>query len=729
MESKIYVKGKEATYMIKRNNMKLTAMALIVGVSFITGCANQKEAISHSFSTNLKVETMSTVSEGSTQIKYDGDDYYTSWDENNVTKIMLGDSISVKGQGVSVEEHKLTISDGGTYVISGKISDGQIIVDSESKSMVRLVLNGAEITSLNSAPIYVKSAKKVVLSLEEGTNNVLADTKDYVFEEGSDEPDATLFSKDDLTINGLGTLDINANYRDGITSKDSLKIMEGTININAADDGIKGKDMVAINDGNLTIKAVGDGIKATNSSDEEKGFIYIAKGNFAITAEGDGFQAETDLEIVNGQFDLTTGGGNVNGRSHTDAFAMRDGMGGFKPDRMNQGAAGTAQAPSNEGSVKPSDAGTIKPKDEGMMPPSDIGSVKPSDVDATRPSDKRMTVPSSEGTTGQKSEVTVAISDTDETTSAKAIKAGNRLVIKGGNFKIDSADDSVHSNNTVVISGGVINIATGDDGVHADEELTINEGIINITKSYEGMEGKIINLNGGSIHIVAHDDGINASDGSGSEDAMGDPISSSGTALLNMSGGYLYVDAAGDGLDSNGAIKMKDGIVIINGPTNGGNGALDYDTTFEVTGGTLIAAGSSQMAQSISSTSTQNAVSLSFTDFQEEGQSVSLLDETGKAVISFTPAKAFQNVLISSPSLKTKSTYTYIYGGKAEGEAKDGLIENSKHVGGTTVSDFTISDVVTYLNEKGVAMEGPGMKMGGRGNGGLGISLVFNLII
>lgn len=733
--------------MIKRNNMKLTAMALIVGVSLVTGCANQKEVTTHSSLADLKVESMSTVSEGSMQIKYDEEDYYTSWNENNVTKITLGDSISIEGQGASVEDHKLTISDGGTYVISGKLSDGQIVVDSESKSTVRLVLNGAEITSLNSAPIYVKSANKVVLSLEEGTNNILTDTKDYVFEEGSDEPDATLFSKDDLVINGLGTLNINANYGDGITSKDSLKIMEGTLIIHAADDGIKGKDMVAINDGNLTIEAVGDGIKSTNSSDEEKGFIYIDKGTFAITAEGDGVQAETDLEIVDGQFNLITGGGNIDGRTHTDAFAMKGGMGGFKPDRISQGTAGqtaggNVQAPSDEGSVKPgnegmtppsnagsvkpSDAGTIRPSDEGMTPPSDAGSVTPSDVGTVSPSDEGMTAPGSESTLLQKSEANVTATtdtdlatDTDETTSAKAIKAGNSLVIKGGNFKIDSSDDGIHSNNTVAISGGSINIETGDDGVHADGELTINEGTINISKSYEGIESKTINLNGGSLYVVASDDGINASDGSSSEDAMGDPMSSSGTALLNINGGYLYVDASGDGLDSNGAIKMKGGVVIVNGPTNGGNGALDYDATFDITGGTLIAAGSSQMAQSISSTSTQNAVSLSFTDFQEVGQSVNILDETEKVVISFTPAKAFQNVLISSPSMKTKSTYTYAYGGKVEGEAKDGLIENSKYVGGTTVSDFTISDVVTYLNETGVVTEGPGMNKGGRGNGGM----------
>ena len=694
--------------MIKRNNMKLTAMSLLVGVSLMTGCGRVSASVTNNTVAKIQANTMSIVSEKNTSVQYDKDDYYTKWNEGAVTKIELGSSIKIDGQGAAVKENKITISNGGTYVISGKVSNGQIIVDSESKDTVRLVLNGVDITSSTSAPIYVKAASKIVISLEEGTENVLTDAKEYVLEEGSDEPDAAIFSKDDLTFNGTGSLIVNANYGDGITSKDQLKIMEGNITVNAADDGIKGKDMVAIKDGSLTIEAKKDGIKSTNSKDTEKGFIYTENGDFNIIAGGDGLQAESNLDIVNGQFNITTGGGSVNGRTHTEAFAMRGGMGnGPKVPQDGKGVP-----PSDAGSVRPSDAGSIKPSDEGMIVPSDAGSIKPSGEGMTTPSEatdnstsNSQSAPQSNGTE------TVSTTIEDESTSMKAIKAVNSINILGGTFTIDSADDGIHSNNVVTISGGTLNIATGDDAIHADSELTVKDGKINITKSYEGLEAAKITVEGGTTHVVASDDGINASDGSSNEDAMGEPMHSSGTAELIINGGYLYVDASGDGLDANGSITMTGGVVIVNGPTNGGNGALDYDTTFNISGGTLIAAGSSQMAQTISTTSAQNAVNVSFTEYQKAGQNVSLLDKAGKAIISFTPSKNYQTVLISSPALKTNSTYTYVFGDTLEKKGVDGLAQNVTSTGGTTVSDFTISSVVTYLNESGVTTE----KVGERG--------------
>jgi len=740
--------------MIKRNNMKITAIFLIMGSSLLTGCGNQNTMVQKQpVTTEVNTET-STL-----KVNYEEDDYYTSWNENEVTQINLGESIEVNGLGVSVQDSILTISSGGTYIISGTLADGQIIVNSDTKDTVRLVLNGAKITSSNSVPIYIKDAGKVVVSLEEGTENMLVDGESYILETDGDEPDATLFSKADLTINGTGTLTIDANYKDAIASKDTLKIVEGNIIVDAADDGIRGKDLVAIKDGNVTITAAGDGIKSTNMQDQGMGFVCIENGVFNITVQKDAIQAETDLEIVDGTFNLITGGGSENGENHMDTMMTPGGMNfqqgggtGTNGQTMPEMPSGEVPAdrPTDMPEIPSGEVPADRPTDMPALPngeaPTDTSTIPSGEVPADRPTDmpalpngevptEESTVPSGETSVVQsgESETTVGSlqesantsstesSDTatdEESTSSKAIKAGKNIVINSGEFTIDSADDAIHGGEIVEINNGNFNITTGDDGIHSDLELVINNGIINIIKSYEGLEGEKITVQAGEIYVKASDDGINAAESTGTENSTGDLVFSKGTAELIINGGYLYVDADGDGLDSNGSIVVNDGTVIVNGPTNGANGALDYDTTCNVNGGTFITAGSSQMAQAISNSSTQNAVNITFPMTQEIGQNVSILDEEGNVVAAFTPSKAFQTVLISSPAFEEGKTYTYAYGGTAEGKVTDGLSQDGTYTNGTVVTEFTISDIITYFNESGVTTQSTNGMMGGHGQVG-----------
>ena len=193
-----------------------------------------------------------------------------------------------------------------------------------------------------------------------------------------------------------------------------------------------------------------------------------------------------------------------------------------------------------------------------------------------------------------------------------------------------------------------------------------------------------------------------------------------GKAQLTIDGGYIYVDSKGDGLDANGTITMNGGTIIVDGPTNGWNGALDYDKTCDINEGMFIVAGSAQMAQSISTSSKNNAITITFSTPQEAGQTVAILDKDGKVVIGYTPKKAFQTIVISSPVLEIGNTYTYSYGGNIEGEVKDGLVTNATYTGGTTVAEFKISEVVTYLDESGVTSATNSNMMGrfGRGQDG-----------
>ncbi len=158
------------------------------------------------------------------------------------------------------------------------------------------------------------------------------------------------------------------------------------------------------------------------------------------------------------------------------------------------------------------------------------------------------------------------------------------------------------------------------------------------------------------------------------------------------------VNADGDGLDSNGNLYLDGGTVIVNGPTNSGNGALDYDGTCTITGGTLIAAGAAGMAQSPTSSSTQNVVSVSSPLTGRRHYGDSIVDESGTSVITCSPTKQFQSVIISSPLLTGGSTYTVYYGGSFNGSSESGLYEGSGYRPGTELSIFTISNVISNVS-------------------------------
>jgi hypothetical protein len=611
-------------------------------------------------------------------VTYTSDDSYTDWTKEKPNTIQLqGNTAAITGTGAAVEGSTVMIALPGVYVISGKLEDGQIIVDSQGSGTVKLVLNGADITSRSSAAIYVKNADKTVVSLPEGTDNVLTDAAEYVYSDPkADEPNAALFSKDNLTINGTGALTVNANFNNGIMSKDDLRITGGSITVYSVDDGIVGRDMLAVKDGSIVVEAQGDALRSTNDEKADKGYIALSGGTYKLTSGKDGIQAAGSLLISGGQYVLTTGGGSANAaaKAQDSRQPMGGGFGGGGAPAGNAAQAGSGNAAGAGSSAATTAAATT--------------------------------------------------SAAAQTSSAKAIKAASDLTITGGTFTIDSADDAVHSNNTLSIGGGELTITSGDDGLHADFALTVSKGTIFIQKSYEGIESKQITLAGGKIEITASDDGINAGGGNDGSSVNGRPgqngFSASGDTWLTITGGSIAVNAAGDGLDSNGLIKMSGGTVTVNGPSDNGNGALDYDGTFIMTGGALVAAGSSGMAQAPSEDSSAYSVMMSFSSAQKAGTTVTLTDKSGQVVASFTPAKQFQTIVFASPGLTKDSTYTVYTGGTVSGQAEAGLTSGGALSGGTKVVEFMPSSPVTYLSETGVTTKPSGGMGGGRMDGGVG---------
>ena len=244
-------------------------------------------------------EIVSSSNVAGMDFEYTDRDQDASYDEASATRIALSQAGSaVEGSGAASDGSTVTVTDEGTYIVSGELADGQLVVEAADTAKVQIVLDGATIHNEDGPAIYIKQADKCFITLADGSQNTLSDGAQYALDEGSNEPYATLFSKDDLTINGTGTLDVTSSYRHAICSKDDLVITGGTYNVDAAEDGLRGRDCVKILDGAFTVNAQADCIKSNKDTDDVRGFVSIDGGTFDLTAGDDGIQAVTYLRVT-----------------------------------------------------------------------------------------------------------------------------------------------------------------------------------------------------------------------------------------------------------------------------------------------------------------------------------------------------------------------------------------------------------------------------------------------
>ncbi|QIK56957.1 carbohydrate-binding domain-containing protein [Erysipelothrix sp. HDW6A] len=269
--------------------------------------------------------------------------------------------------------------------------------------------------------------------------------------------------------------------------------------------------------------------------------------------------------------------------------------------------------------------------------------------------------------------------------SNKGLKASASLTVNGGYFELTTVDDSIHSNGNVTINNGTYLINTEDDGMHADNALVINGGTIHVQSSYEGLEGAQVTINDGIISIVAQDDGINSAGGNDVQEEQGrrmDHFASRGDYPIQINGGTITVNANGDGIDANGNLEINGGDITVFGPTQGGNGYLDYDGVASITSGTLFASGTSDMMQGMSEDSSQASFALVLDQRYSAQSLLEIKDDNGNLLFSKEVMKDFNAFIYSGSNLNVGDTVHV-------------------SVNGSEVSSITLNSVMTNVSQNG----------------------------
>lgn len=519
-----------------KNKFSKSALSLVfVGIIGLSGCAAQETSNTTAVSSSLvatttasSTSTASYSSSASSTSTISYDTHYSeddlSWDDSDVTTIDLSNPEAT--DGVTVEDGTITITAAGNYKFTGTLEDGQIKVAAGDQDAVHIILDNASITNADGPAINVESADEVVIHTNSGTTNTVSDGSSYSAI-GEDDPNAAIYSKSDLTLAGEGTLNVNGNYQNGITSKDGLVVASGTYTVKAQNNGITGKDYVDILDGTLNVEATeGDGIKSTNADEDGRGWTRLQNGTVTISAGDDGFKAEKELEIDGGRLTVSQSNEGVEGQYITIAG----------------------------GEV------TVTSSDDGIN--------------------------ASESTS----------ETTDSTTST------------------DSGTDS---------STGTDSTTSTNTSTNTDSSTTTTANNTSDQAPSDAMGGQ---APGGDMGGMGGGQAPGGAGGGGMDEVQ--------DATITVTGGTTTVTAEGDGFDSNGAASMSGGTLTINGPSQGGNGVFDTAGDFTVTGGTLLAGGTSDMFEAPAA---DDQAYIKTTELStSSGDEVTVVDSSGNTVATYT---------------------------------------------------------------------------------------------
>ena len=595
-----------------------TSVTLLATLA-LTGCSTTSNALASgttvadssvgttaTTSSATATDTAASNSSFSTNVKsgekLDVDTHYSeqdlSWDASSETAIDLSNPTAT--DGVTVEDGTLTITKAGTYKLSGEYQ-GQIKVETADSDAVRLVLDNANITNSSGAALNVVNADEVILYSASGTTNTISDGADYTAT-GENDPDAVVYSKADLTIAGEGTLKVNGNHEDGIHTSDGLVIASGTLEVNAANTGIKGKDYVDILGGTINVTAQQDGIKSTNDTDEGKGWTRLSNGTVTVNAGDDGFKASRVVEISGGSLTVEQSDEgieaqyiNVSG-GDVNVTSADDGM---------NASLKTSDSESTDSSANTSDTANQQQNNQqqGSLPGGQQNGASNQQLQGTgqppQGQPPAMSGSSQDGTSQNGASGTAQ--QQNNTQNQGNQNMGQPPAMLGGN-----AQDGTSQNGTT---------GTGQQGMGQPPQ--------------GGMPGG----GGGTFEVI--------------------------DAAINVSGGHVTVNAEGDGIDSNGVTTLSGGTLIVNGPSQGGNAALDTNGDLLLNGATVLSGSTADMFEAPSTNSTSGYLKLTNSSGFEQGSTVQVADSSGKVVANYKVTKSnVQLVLVSSSSIVKGQSYT-----------------------------------------------------------------------
>ena len=574
-----------------------TSNALASGTTAADSSVGTTATTSSATATNTAASSSSFSTNVKSGEKLDVDTHYSEQDLSwdASSETAIDLSNPTATDGVTVEDGTLTITKAGTYKLSGEYQ-GQIKIETADSDAVRLVLDNANITNSSGAALNVVNADEVILYSASGTTNTISDGADYTAT-GEDDPDAVVYSKADLTIAGEGTLKVNGNHEDGIHTSDGLVIASGTLEVNAANTGIKGKDYVDILGGTINVTAQQDGIKSTNDTDEGQGWTRLSNGTVTVNAGDDGFKASRVVEISGG------------------SLTVEQSDEGIEAQYINVSG----------GDVNVTSA------DDGMN-----ASLKTSDSEST---------------------------DSSANTSDTANQQQNNPQqgsLPGGQQNGTSNQQQQGTGQPPAMSGTSQGGTSqnGTSGTAQQQNNTQNQGNQNM--------GQPPAMPGGNAQDGTSQNGTTGTgqQGMGQPPQGGMPGGGGGTfevvdAAINVSGGNITVNAEGDGIDSNGVTTLSGGTLIVNGPSQGGNAALDTNGDLLLNGATVLSGSTADMFEAPSTNSTSGYLKLTNSSGFEQGSTVQVADSSGKVVANYKVTKSnVQLVLVSSSSIVKGQSYT-----------------------------------------------------------------------
>ena len=488
-----------------RNQKKITALVITgaLTMSFATGCskATTDSSASGSSATATTSDADATSNGSVSTVSFTKSDMFTdrdsdpSYDEEAVTTITFSESgVSSSSDSVTISDSStasndaadsdtndtaasscttVTISEAGTYILTGSASNAQVIIDADKETKIQLVLDDLTLSCESSAPIYVRKADKVFITLADGSSNALATTGEFVAIDDNNI-DAVIFSKDDLTLNGSGSLTINSPYGHGIVSKDDLVVTGGTYTMTCAKHGLSGKDSVRILDGTFDLTVTKDGIHASNDDDENLGYIYIAGGTFTINSDDDGMHADSTLYIEDGTIDIRKSYEGLEGQTITildgdiDIVSSDDGINAANgsgsndstDDKQSKGGPGNGQMPGNPPSGDNQMPGN-PPSGDSFDPSKNTNENNSSNSDDSQSDNKPQGTPPSNGNF-----------DPSDNSNNTDQPQGNTPGGMGG-FDMDADETCV-----LTINGGTITINAGGDGIDSNGYFYMNGGTV-----------------------------------------------------------------------------------------------------------------------------------------------------------------------------------------------------------------------------------------------------------